>query len=170
MLWLKTYYEQEDLDKALYFKFKFKFKTSPASWLWKEAGYLLLTSSKSDFCLGFPWATFREKSCKCSSQAERGRLIHIAATQSGGVFLVNKLRAVNLQLSKYKLIDGGSVSVTQKQVWVLTLMTGTVPTVSTGQDLRTKAPAQRQRHCSNQPCKLPSPLAIYVKCPCSVYT
>lgn len=96
------------------------------------------------FCLGFPWATFTEKSCKCSSQAERERLIHIAATQSGG-FLVNKLRAVNLQLSKYKLIDGGSVSVTQKQVWVLTLMTGTVPTVSTGQDLRTKAPARRKK-------------------------
>lgn len=59
--------------------------------------------------------------------------------------MVNKLRAVNLQLSKYKLIDGGSVSVTQKQVWVLTLMTGTVPTVSTGQDLRTKAPAWRKK-------------------------
>lgn len=58
------------------------------------------------FLLGFSLATFTEKSCKCSSQAERERLIHIAATQSG-VFLVNKLRAVNLQLSKYKLIDGG---------------------------------------------------------------
>lgn len=72
------------------------------------------------FLLGFSLATFTEKSCEFS-YVERGRLIYIAATQSGIFFVcffVNKLRAVNTKLSKFKLIDGGrqNVSVTETGV------------------------------------------------------
>lgn len=70
------------------------------------------------FLLGFSLATFTEKSCEFS-YVERGRLIYIAATQSVFFFFwVNKLRAVNTKLSKFKLIDGGrqNVSVTETGV------------------------------------------------------